>query len=45
MAKPWSGCRRSPKNNTANNRGSHPEQEVKMKRMAVIIAALSLTTT
>src|SRR5467141_2542213 len=29
MAKPWSGCRRSPTNNTANDSGSHPElQEV-----------------
>src|SRR5712692_1120939 len=45
MAKPWSGWRRSPTNNTGNNRGSHREQEVKMKLMAVIIAALSLITT
>ena len=29
MAKAWSGCRRSPTNNTANDSGSHPElQEV-----------------
>jgi 4-carboxymuconolactone decarboxylase len=46
MAKPWSGWRRSPTNNTANDRGSRPElQEVKMKLMAVMIAALSLITT
>src|SRR5438128_2292783 len=46
MAKPWSGWRRSPTNNTANDRGSRPElQEVKMKRMAVMIASLCLITT
>src|ERR1700730_15513637 len=46
MAKPWSGWRRSPTSNTASNRGSHPElQEVKMKLMAVIVAALSLIAT
>src|SRR5882724_646578 len=46
MAKPWSGWKRSPTNNTASDRGSHPEpREVKMKRMAVMIAALSLVAT
>src|SRR6266481_5494745 len=46
MVKPWSGWRRSRMNNTANDRGSRPElQEVKMKRMAVMIATLSLATT
>src|SRR6267143_5702822 len=46
MAKPWSGWKRSPTINTANDRGSRPElQEVKMKRMAVMIATLSLATT
>jgi len=46
MVKPWSGWRRSPTNNTASDRGSHPElRKVKMKRMAVMVAALSLIAT
>src|SRR5438445_12088584 len=46
MAKPWIVWRRSPTSDTASERGSHPElQEVKMKRMAVIVAALSLIAT